>query len=52
MDRLDSLSHRELRAIKRQRLRDLAELETDCEKWLRRHARVKRFGRGLVVAFS
>jgi len=41
MDCYDGLSYRELRAIKRQRLRDLAEVTESWEKWHRRHDRMK-----------
>jgi len=43
MDNFDGLSARDLRAIKRDQLRRLAEDTADCEMWRRRHDRVRKF---------
>jgi len=43
MDKFDGLSARDLRAIKRNQLRKLAEETADCEMWRRRRDRVQRF---------
>jgi len=43
MDKFGGLSARDLRAIKRNQLRKLAEDTADCEMWRRRRDRVQRF---------
>jgi len=43
MDKFEGLSARDLRAMKRDKLRQLAEETAECEKWRRRHHRVQRF---------
>jgi len=43
MDKFEGLSARDLRAMKRDKLRQLAEETAECEMWRRRRDRVQRF---------
>jgi len=43
MDRFEGLSARDLRALKRNAVRDLAAEKAKLEKWRRRHERVAKF---------